>query len=223
MATAQTVVFFNGQSKSLTKALLNDLFKGVSHISLMPFDSVKQPSGANAGGILWKGLSFRGADEIFTIKDSFQISQADATSEDINIDQTDVAIYTTTTAGAWTFTGNIPTIATALCDVFYKKGVAISGATANEGILSQETSGDASVEYDGQAYFAEPKEVMCTMLVENRGSKMAIAFARVKIVVGVSKDDASNPAYLKMSGTILSNPEAAGTQGDWAVLKKHTA
>lgn len=222
MATAQTVQFFSNSQKTLTKALLNDLFKGVAHISIMPFDSVKQATGTNAGGILWKGLSFRGADELFTIKDSFQITQADPTTEEINVDQFDTAIDTTVTAGEWTFAGNVPTIAVAACDVFYKKGVAISGTVPNEGILSQETSGSGSVEYDGQAYFAEPKEVMATMLVENRGSGKAIAFARVKITMGLSKDDAG-AAYLKMTGTILSNPEASGLQGDWAVCVKHTA
>ena len=221
MATAQTVQFFNGSNKSLTKALLTDLFKGVAHISLMPFDSVKQATGVNAGGILWKGLSFRGADEIFTIKDSFQITQADPTTEEINVDQFDTAIDTEVTAGEWTFAGNIPSVAIAACDVFYKKGVAINAATQNEGVLGQEASPNA-VEYDGQAYFAEPKEVMATMLVENRGTNLALAFARVKITVGLSKDD-SGAAYLKMSGTILNNPEASGQQGDWAVCKKHVA
>lgn len=220
MATAQSVQYFVGQGKTLNKALLTDLFKGVAHISIMPFDLVKKTTGDNAGGILWKGLSFRGADELFTIKDSFQITQADPTTEEINVDQFDTPIDTEVTAGEWTFAGNVPTVAIAACDVFYKQGVAISAATQNEGILGQEAS--PAVEFDGQAYFAEPKEVMATMLVENRGCGMALAFARVKITVGLSKDD-SGAAYLKMSGTILNNPEASGQQGDWAVCKKHTA
>jgi len=219
MATAQTVQFF-GSQKTLTKAALTQLFKGVAHISLMPFDKVKQTTGTNAGGILWKGLSFRGADEIFTIKDSFQITQADPTSEDINVDQFDAAIDTTVTPGEWTFSGNIPTVAAACCDVFYRKGVAIDATTANEGILGQEAAPNA-VEYEGQAYFSDPVEVYATMLVENRGCGLALAFARVKITVGLSKDDAG-AAYLKMSGTILSNPEASGAQGDWATVVKHT-
>ena len=220
MATAQTVQFF-GSQKTLNKEVLTKLFKGVAHISLLPFDKVKQATGTNAGGILWKGLSFRGADEIFTVKDSFQITQADPTSEDINVDQFDAAIDTTTTPGEWTFTGNIPSVAAACCNIFYRQGVAISAATANEGILGQESGGSA-VEYDGQAYFADPVEVYATMLVENRGCGLALAFARVKITVGLSKDD-STSAYLKMSGQILANPEAAGTQGDWAVCEKHSA
>lgn len=212
MAT-QTVKYFEGTSKTLTKALLNDLFKGVAHISIMPFDAVKQSSGDNAGGIKWDGLNFAGADEIYTIKDSFQITQGDPSTENIEVDQFDTAIDTTTTPGEWNFQGNIPSIAAELCNVFYKKGVVISGT---DGINGQ----GAGSAYAGQAYFAEPKEVIATMLVENRAASMAIAFARVKITVGLSKDDASNPAYLKMAGTILANPEASGLQGDWAVLKK---
>lgn len=213
---AQTVSYFNGSSKSLSRNLLTDLFKGVAHISLMPFDSAKQTSGTQNGGIKWADLSFNGADEIFTIKDSFQISQADPSTEDINIDQDDVAIDTTVTAGAWTFTGNIPSVAKELCTVFYPTKSAI--ATGNP-ILGQEDG----VSYQGQAFGATPKEVECVMLVENRAMSMAVAFARVKVTVGLSKDDASNPGYLKMSGTILSNPEASGAQGDWAVLTKVVA
>lgn len=208
----QTVKFFTGQTKTLTKALLDNLFKGVAHISLMPFEAVKQTAGSQAGGIMWKGLSFSGADEIFTIKDSFQISQADATEEDINVDQFDSAIDSTTTPGEWTFAGNIPSIAADLCKVFYQNGVAITKGTAGDGVTGQQ-----GTEYAGQAYFASPKEVYATMLVENRASSMAIAFARVKITVGLSKDDAGT-AYLKMSGKILANPEASNTQGDWAVV-----
>lgn len=210
---AQTVQYFTGSSKTLTRALLNDLFKGVAHITLMPFDKVKQATGTQAGGIKWEGLTFTGGDEIFTIKDSFQISQADATQEELNIDQSDIAIDTTVTAGEWTFSGNIPSVAAALCNVFYNKGVAIT-AGSGTGIGGQESGKN----YGGQAYFATPVEVYATMLVENRAQNMAIAFARVKITVGLSKDDASNPAYLKMAGSILGNPEASGTQGDWAVV-----
>lgn len=209
---AQTVKFFTGDTKTLTKALLENLFKGVAHISIMPFETVKQSEGAQAGGIKWQGLSFNGADEIFTIKDSFQISQADATEEDINVDQFDSAIDSTTTPGEWTFSGNIPSIAADLCKVFYENGVSISKATAGNGIIGQQ-----NVEYAGASYFASPKEVYATMLVENRASSMAIAFARVKMVVGLSKDDAGT-AYLKLSGKILANPEASNTQGDWAVV-----
>lgn len=213
--SAQTVKYFNGSSKSLSRELLTDLFKGVAHLSLMPFASAKQTGddNPNAGGIKWADLSFQGADEIFTIKDSFQISQADPSTEDINIDQDDVAIDTTVTAGAWTFNGNIPAIAKELCAVFYDSKAEIASTSP---ILGQESSSS----YQGQAFGATPKEVEAVMLVENRAKSMAVAFARVKITVGVSKDDASNPGYLKMSGTILSNPEKSNTQGDWAVLTK---
>ncbi len=208
----QTVTFF-GQDKTLSQDLLNKLFKGVAHISLLPYDKASAPNagGPNEGGIKWEGLSFRGADEIFTIRDSFQIAQADASEENINVDQFDTPIDSTTTPGDWTFSGNIPSVAAQLCDIFYKKGKAVAKGEAT-GIVGQE-----GTQYAGQAYFGSPVEVYAVMLVENTEMNLALAFARVKITVGMSKDDSSS-AYLKMSGRILANTEKSGKEGDWATL-----
>lgn len=197
---AQSVTFMNGSAKTLSHSLLSNLFKGNAAISLLPY---------NSNGVTWAGLSFSGADQIYTIKDSFQISQADTSTSEIKIDQMDETIDTTTEKGEWTFSGNIPTIASAILEVFYNAGVTVS---------TNAVVGQAGTSYTGKAFFSEPKEVYATMLVENASKSMAIAFAKVKMTVGLSKDDASNPAYLKLAGSILANDESTGLQGDWASL-----
>ena len=60
------------------------------------------------------------------------------------------------------------------------------------------------------------------MMIENQAGTEGIAFARAKITVGVSNDDSTNPAYLKINGTILNNTESSGNQGDWAICSKIT-
>lgn len=204
---AQAVRFFTGTSKTWAKTLLADLFKGQSHFSLMPYDTTN--------GVTWAELSFSGADEFFTLKDSFQLSQADPTVTEIKIDQMDSTIDTTSEKGEWTFTGNIPAVAIAYCDIFFGKGVTVSS--------SGKITGQDGTTYTAQAYFADPKEVYATILIENQAVTRGLAFARVKMTVGVSNDDSTNPAYLKVSGTILANTEASGQQGDWAVLEKYSA
>lgn len=199
---AQTVTFMKGASKTLSHALLAKLFKGNAAISLLPYKT---------SGVTWNGLSFSGADQIYTIRDSFQISQADGSTSEIKIDQMDETIDTVTEKGEWTFNGNIPTIAKEILEVFYTAGKTISQSNA---VVGQ----DGTTQYQGESFFAEPKEVYATMLVENAAKNLAIAFAKVKMTVGLSKDDASNPAYLSLQGTILSNDEATGQEGDWAVL-----
>lgn len=201
---AQAVRFFTGSTKTWTKALLATLFKGQSHFSLLPYDT--------ANGVTWANLSFSGADEFFTLKDSFQLSQADPTNTEIKIDQMDETIDTTTEKGEWTFTGNIPVAAIAYCDIFFEKGASVTSGG--------EIVGQDGTKYTAQAYFSEPKEVYATVLVENQAVNRGLAFARVKMTVGVSNDDSTNPLYLKVSGTILTNTEASGAQGDWAVCEK---
>lgn len=204
---AQSVRFFTGSSKTWAKTLLATLFKGQSHWSLMPYDSTN--------GVSWADLSFNGADEFFTLKDSFQLSKADPTTTEIKIDQMDATIDTSTEDGEWTFTGNIPVLAVAYCDIFFDRGATV---TSSNKILGQD-----GTQYTAQAYFATPKEVYVTMMIENMAGTEGIAFARAKITVGVSNDDSTNPAYLKINGTILNNTESSGAQGDWAICNKISA
>lgn len=194
--------FMNGSSKTLTHSLLANLFKGNAAISLLPYTS--------AGVASFGALDFGGADQIYTIKDSFQISQADPTSTEIKIDQKDETIDTVTEKGEWTISGNVPTIAQEILEVFYtKSNTTVSGVEGQDGTTS----------YSGEAFFSEPKEVYATMMVESSSLHRALIFAKVKMIAGVSMDDSSNPAYLKLTMTILANDESTGLVGDWCSLK----
>lgn len=205
---AQSVRFFTGSSKTWAKTLLATLFKGQAHFSLMPYDSTN--------GVTWANLSFNGADEFFTLKDSFQLSKADPTTTEIKIDQMDATIDSATEDGEWTFTGNIPAVSAAYCDIFFNKGATVNGASTP--VLGQE-----GTTYSAAAYFSTPVDVYATVLIENAAMTEGIAFARVKMTVGVSNDDSTNPAYLKVNGTILNNTESSGNQGDWAICTKYSA
>lgn len=197
--------YMNGSAKTLDHTLLGKLFKGNASISLLPYN----PSTGVEG---FDSLDFSGADEIYTIQDSFQISQGDATSTEIKIDQKNETIDTTTEAGEWTIAGNIPAIATAILDVFYN-----AVDTAVTGVKGQ-ADGSGTTAYAGKSYEMAGKEVYATMLVENEAKNLAVCFAKVKMTVGFAKDDSTNPAYLKLAATILANDASA--VGDWAVVSR---
>lgn len=206
-----------GNGKTLAQSLLTKLFKGQSRFSILPFDSVKQTTGTNVGGILWAGLNFTGADEIFTIKDSFSMSKAEDTEEKIQIDQMKGATIDTaiTERGEMTFEGNIPIICAEYCSVFYDAGATIASTDPIKGQ-------DGNTVYAGRAFGLESKEVYITMLIENDNVDRGLAFARVKTKVNPVFEGGS-PAYLHITGTVLTNPEASGTQGAWAVVEKYVA
>lgn len=210
---AQTVHFMNGADKSWAQSLLTKLFKGQSKFSVLPFATTKQASGANEGGIQWADLSFEGADEIFTLKDSFTMSKADDTEDNIQIDQNSGATIDTSISerGEWTFEGNIPVIAAEYCSIFYDAGATI--ASANPIVGQQGTT------YAGKAYGMESKQVEATIMIENDAVTRALAFARVNLRISPVFESGS-PAYLRLSGTILANTDKGGTQGDWAVVEK---
>ena len=210
---AQTVHFMNGADKSWAQSLLTKLFKGQSKFSVLPFATTKQASGANEGGIQWADLSFEGADEIFTLKDSFTMSKADDTEDNIQIDQNSGATIDTSISerGEWTFEGNIPVIAAEYCSIFYDAGATI--ASTNPIVGQQGTT------YAGKAYGMESKQVEATIMIENDAVTRALAFARVNLRISPVFESGS-PAYLRLSGTILANTDKGGTQGDWAVVEK---
>lgn len=204
-----------GSSKTLAQSLLTKLFKGQSKFSILPFDTTKQATGANEGGIAWADLSFNGADEIFTLKDSFTMSKADDTEDSIQIDQNGGATIDTSISerGEWTFEGNIPVIAAEYCSVFYDPGATV--ASANPIV------GQTGVNYTAKAFKMESKQVTVTMLIENDAVTLGLAFARVQVRVSPVFESGS-PAYLRLSGTILANTDKGGTQGDWAICEKYS-
>lgn len=183
---------------TLTKAMIDDLHKGMAALSLLPYTD---------GGVTFSNLDFAGADQIFTLKDSFSITPSDPTSEEIKIDQRDQTIDTTTETGEYKMAGQIPSVAVEVLDYFMSAATSVSGLKGQDGNS-----------YKGKSYYIEPKEVICSVLVESNSKKTAIAFAKVKFVVpGVTVENVSTPAYVAFNADILANALAA--QGDFAVLK----
>lgn len=183
---------------TLTSAMIDDLHKGMASLSLLPYPD---------GGVTFSSLKFEGADQIFTLKDSFSITPSDPTSEEIKIDQKDQTIDTTSESGEYKMAGNIPSVASELLEYFMTKGATVTGLTGQDG-----------TSYSGSAFYTEPREVICSVLVESASKKTAIAFAKVKFVVtGVTVENASTPAYLAFNADILANTKEG--EGDFAVLK----
>ena len=184
---------------TLTKEMLSDLHKGNASISLLACP-------AN-GQVSFSTLDFSTADQIFTTKDSFTINDADPTITNIQIDQLNEIIDTDIEDGDYVINANIPSIATAVLDYFYNAGVTVASMLGQDGTTS----------YAGKGYLAR-KEVFVSILVESASKNTAICFARVKCVVNrPSRDDNSNPAYLKFAGYINANLKS--NEGNFAVLK----
>ena len=184
---------------TLTKAMIDDLHKGMAAISLIPYTE---------GGVTFSSLDFSNADQIFTLKDSFSVTPSDPTSEEIKIDQKDQTIDTTTETGEYKMAGQIPSTAVEVLDYFMNDAATVTAIKGQDGKTS----------YSGKSYYIEPKEVICTVLIESASQKTAIAFAKVKFVVpGVTIENASTPAYVAFNADILAN--AMANQGDFAVLK----
>lgn len=182
---------------TLTKAMIDDLHKGMAAISLRPYPD---------GGVTFGTLDFSEADQIFTLKDSFSVTPSDPTTEEVKIDQKDQTIDTTVTTGEYKMAGQIPSVATEVLDFFMNSATTVSTVTGQDGN-----------NYTGKSYYIEPKEVICSVLVESASKKTAIVFAKVKFTVsGVTIENASTPAYLAFTGDVLAN--AKENQGDFAVL-----
>lgn len=186
---------------TLTKAMLADLMKGNASISL-----IECP---DSGEVEFADLDFTAADQIFSTKDSFQLSPADPTLTNLQVDQFNEIIDTDIEEGDYTMTANIPSVATAVLDYFYNAGVTISQMKGQDGTTT----------YDGKGY-TNRKEKYASILVESESKKTAVVFARVKVTVNPpARDDNSAPTYLKFTGTIGANLKA--NEGNFAVLKKH--
>lgn len=187
---------------TLTKAMLADMMKGNASISLLACP-------AN-GEVTFANLDFDTADQIFTTKDSFQLASSDVTISNFQIDQFDEIVDSSFEEGDYTINANIPSMASAILDYFYTAGATVSQMKGQDGTTT----------YDGKGY-AERKEIYCSVLVESASKSTAVCFARVRVTVNPpSRDNNTDPAYLKFVGTIVANLKAG--QGNFAVLKKHT-
>ena len=197
---------------TLTHAMLDDLHIGNACLSLLDYQS---------GGVdITSGLDFSGADQLYTLEDTFNLSCDDPSSTDIRIDQhrevIDVAIDK---SGNWTMTGNIPTQAVAVFNKFYTAGADIAAGTASS---PKGVTGAEGTFYTGKGFLATPNIVEVTVLAESETKNTAILFPHVKMVLSrPKKDDNSNPLYLAMTGFILPNAKKKNDElmGDFFVLK----
>lgn len=187
---------------TLTHAMLNDLHRGNAHIFLLS---------ASDGQVAFASKDFSAADEIYTVKDTFQITQDAPSVTELKIDQNDETIDTDTESGAMTLTGTIPSVNAALMEYFYKKATtAVSGVKGSDGTT-----------YSGIGIFKDPKEVIATVMVESASKKTAVAFARVKFVCAFGQSSTSDPLGLTFTGTVLGNLKDG--VGDIAILKAASA
>ena len=201
---------------TLTHAMLDDLHIGNACLSILDY--------ASSGVDITSGLDFSGADQLYTLEDTFNLSCDDPSSTDIRIDQhrevIDVAIDK---SGNWTMTGNIPTQAVAVFNKFYTAGAEITAGTASS---PKGVTGAEGTFYTGKGFMATPNIVEVTVLAESETKNTAILFPHVKLIVSKpKKDDNSNPLYLTFTGFILPNAYKSGNNyvGDFAVLKATTA
>ena len=189
--------FMNGNAKTLAHTILGKLFKGNSYISLLPYTS---------DGVTWANLDFAGADEIFTLQDTFEIPQDDPSTTEIKIDQKSETIDTQEEPGAWNFNGTIPANCVEVIEVFYDKVL----GTSSTGVSVKGQEGTA---YAGETFGMTPKSVYATILVESEDKKEAIAFAKVKLTAKQTRDTDSGLLGVALSGTILANDKSG--QGDF--------
>ena len=184
---------------TLKKEMLEDLHKGMTALTLKAYPD---------GGVAFEGLTFENEDQIFTIKDSFNLTPSDPTPEEIKIDQNDETIDSTTEAGEYTMSGQIPSVATEVLDYFMNSVKSVEGIKGYDGKTT----------YAGKTYDNGNKEVIASVMIESASKKTAIVFARVKFVVsGVAIENASGLAYVPFTATILGNTKEG--EGAFAVLK----
>lgn len=198
---------------TLTKTMLADIIRGNASISLLPLSEMDPP--ADEGQVAFADLDFSQADQIFTIKDSFSISEGDPTTENTQIDQMDEIIDSQITEGDYTMTGQVPSNAQELFDFFYEAGQTVgSEAGSVTGIKGQ----DGTTTYVGKSYGGK-KEVYCSVLVESQSKQTAVVFARVRCVLSRPVlENTSNPGHCTFNGYILANLKEG--EGNFAVLHK---
>lgn len=187
--------------------MLADMMKGNASISLLACP--------DSGEVTLASLDFSDADQIFTIKDSFSISEGDPTTENTQIDQMDEIIDSQITEGDYAMTGQVPSNAQELFDYFYEAGKAVgSEAGAVTGIKGK----DGTTTYVGKSYGGK-KEVYCSVLVESQSKETAVVFARVRCVLSRPvMENTSTPGYCTFNGYILANLKEG--EGNFAVLHK---
>ena len=198
---------------TLTHDMLADLNIGNASLSLLPY--------AATGLDITSGVSFSGADQIFTLEGSLQLTADDPSGSSIRIDQHREVIDTDIDKGGnWRMLGNIPSQAVELLSYFFTDGAAVAAGSVSTptGVTGQ----DGNAYYTGKGFLATPEIIEVSILMESESKNTAILFPHVKLVVSpVKKDDNTNPAYLSFVGFILPNPykKSDALVGDFVVLK----
>ena len=166
----------------LTKEQLNSLMGGISKIKLIP------QTGTVAATM------FDTANEIYTIRDSVNIKQAEPSKTEIKIDQADTAIAAFYEPGDFTITGQIPSVAKEILDYFFETNSTATAAITGHGA--------------GTGLEVSSKKVKATMLIESGDKQMAVAFMNVEFVARFSWSNTSSSLLnISFTATVLSNPD----------------
>ena len=169
---------------TLTKAMLDKVFKGISHIYVV------EPKTITA-------TTFDGADEIFTLKDSVTFSQAQPTKTEINVDQFTAPIAATYEAGEFSIAATVPSVAKEVLEYFYTKN-----ATAVTPI-----TGFAS----GVAIDLANKVINVSLKMVNDSGDMAVVIPRCEIIANMDWSDTSTSAFGQaLTITPKVNPDNTG-------------
>lgn len=176
-------------AKKLDMTALSKLMKGNASIRMIDY----------VDGV-YANMDFTDADLIFSLKDSLSIEQETPTVEETKITQGDVTIDIDVDAGAITFAANYPTTAVEAFEKFFKKGkdttLSLGGKT-----------------YTGAGFFNTPKETEKSVAFQSQDESQAISFARAKVVAAFKNTDEGQPAYLELTGRVLTN--LAEGEGDF--------
>lgn len=168
---------------------LSALFKGNASIRMIDYTD----------GV-YASMDFTDADLIYSLKDSLSIEQETPTVEETKITQGDVTIDIDVDAGAISFVAHYPTTKAEAFEKFFKKGkdtsVTIGGVT-----------------YSGASFFNTPKETEKSVAFQSQDESQAITFARAKVVAAFKNTDEGQPAYLELTGRVLTN--LAEGEGDF--------
>lgn len=169
---------------TLTKAALDKVFVGISKIELAPIAPIT-------------ATTFDDADQIFTVRDSVSFSQAQPTKTEINVDQFSAPIAATYEAGEFTITGNIPSVAKAVLQYFFK--VNATAAPAITGFAA------------GTAIDLENKIVNAMVKITNQAGTMAIVIPRCEFIANFDWSSTSTTALATaFTATPKVNPSGTG-------------
>lgn len=185
---------------TLTNAMKDDLATGNAKLLLATYAS---------GGLT--DSTFTGADEIYTSKDSFKITEGDPTSTMIELDQNGgEKVGQVVVSGETSVEATIPFTAVELFDYFYKKATT-SAVTLTTGIVSGATTYKTGTNYS----FANKKVVKVKMFVESNSGNTAIVLHNVDLMVTLIQDNVNTtPLGLKLSGKVFED----GANGAFARL-----